>query len=157
MTKVPVPMLGSLGSRSTCSGPLPLEAAPPTTGPLNDPLWIATAKSAFPFDQLILICAFLPAQSPGVPVSMSVYTSQFTPLTQATSSGAEPPSAVPTQVTVGPAGPRLPEVGFADRERSAKVKKARTTAARIRLTALNWRERCTMTWLIVAGARGYLL
>jgi hypothetical protein len=51
--------------------------------------------------------------------------SQFTPSTQVLSSSEEPPVPVPTQFTVGPVGPSVPELGVA--ERKPDVKKTNTT------------------------------
>jgi hypothetical protein len=51
-----------------------------------------------------------------VPDKVNVKVSQFTPSTQVLSSVEPPPTAVPAQFTVGPAGLSVPELGAAERE-----------------------------------------
>ena len=61
------------------------------------------------------IRAFRPVQSVGVPDKVKVKVSQFTPSTHVLSSKEPPPAAVPAQLTVGPAGLSVPELGAAER------------------------------------------
>jgi hypothetical protein len=60
-----------------------------------------------------------------VPDKVSTKVSQFTPSTHVLSSVEPPPAAVPAQVTVGPVGLSVPELGVADR--TAVVESANTT------------------------------
>src|SRR5439155_24607093 len=74
----------------------------------------------------MVIRALRPAQLVAVPDKVRTNVSQFTPSTHVLSSSEEPPVAVPTQFTVGPVGPRVPELGVAERKPVVK----RTNAPR---------------------------
>src|SRR5437870_7721684 len=62
--------------------------------------------------------ALRPAQLVGVPDKVTKNVSQFTPSTQVLSSSEPPPTAVPTQFTVGPPGLSVPELGIAECKRA---------------------------------------
>src|SRR6476620_4553873 len=71
----------------------------------------------------MVIRALSPAQLVGVPDSVSVNVSQFTPSTQVLSSAEPPPTAVPTQFTCGPLGLSVPDAGCAECKRAVNSTK----------------------------------
>src|SRR5688500_13856505 len=64
----------------------------------------------------------LPAQSAGVPPTVSVNVSQLTPSTHVASPFEVPPTAVPSHINGGDAGEIVPLPGLAARERRTETK-----------------------------------